>query len=435
MFLSFDLSGSILAAYSCFFASNSVVPECNTDNSFKLCKIDGPSFDKSNYDFDAYQNLLHAEVELDLETHLVYEDELEHSDKEQNMAFHLIFYMFCSSSVALLGIASLNDQGLLQGLSWPGLVSIACVYQVFGLVFACPILITLLGKLQGSFTNRIIPIFRQFQFQALLMFYIGIAALYVYGTFNVWKDIHLFKSFICVTMMWLSYILLLPLLKAILHKQPPPGLLNLVRENVKVYNTINNAKLILKHQYTRIYAIFLCFVFLLIPITSFHKGSKLRDLHKELSIPAFGYGIDSKGRKFFINSNYSGKGKWFRNKNTIYTGEFKSAKFHGTGHIIHSLDKKCKCGGFEYKGDFINGLRHGFGERKWFKTGSIYTGEYKESKQTGKGKLVYGPKSKSPGVIYEGNWKSDEYHGFGILTSEKEIKKGLWENGKLIKKQ
>jgi hypothetical protein len=36
------------------------------------------------------------------------------------------------------------------------------------------------------------------------------------------------------------------------------------------------------------------------------------------------------------------------------------------------------------------------------------------------------------GDVYEGNWKNDEFHGFGTLTQpDGEISSGNWKEGKL----
>ena len=38
-----------------------------------------------------------------------------------------------------------------------------------------------------------------------------------------------------------------------------------------------------------------------------------------------------------------------------------------------------------YSGDFVNGIKEGFGEMKWLNNGEKYIGEWKEDVQHGKG--------------------------------------------------
>lgn len=101
------------------------------------------------------------------------------------------------------------------------------------------------------------------------------------------------------------------------------------------------------------------------------------------------------------------------------------------------------------KGDCINGQ----GTYKWG-DGNKYTGQWKNGKPHGKGKLV------SPyGVTYVGDWKDNLLHGKGIITyyngdkyvgnfkngkrhgkgilynkEKKIIKKGVWANDVFVEK-
>jgi hypothetical protein len=54
----------------------------------------------------------------------------------------------------------------------------------------------------------------------------------------------------------------------------------------------------------------------------------------------------------------------------------------------------------------------------------FYVGEKKEGKKHGTGKMIY-----ANGDTYEGSWKNDKYHGFGVFKSKNKEEKGNWFNG------
>ena len=68
-----------------------------------------------------------------------------------------------------------------------------------------------------------------------------------------------------------------------------------------------------------------------------------------------------------------------------------------------------------------------------YSDGSTYKGAIKSLKEPiphGYGYFEY-----SDGKTYLGEWKNDEYHGQGTLKINRwKIIKGIWKNGKLIKK-
>ena len=78
----------------------------------------------------------------------------------------------------------------------------------------------------------------------------------------------------------------------------------------------------------------------------------------------------------------------------IYEGEFLNGKQHGQGKYI-SAD------GYEYSGQWVNGIIEGLGTAK-YSDGSIYTGSFIGGKPTGIGKLIF-----LDGGSYEGEWKDD----------------------------
>ena len=64
-----------------------------------------------------------------------------------------------------------------------------------------------------------------------------------------------------------------------------------------------------------------------------------------------------------------------------------------------------------------------------FPDGRCYDGEYADDKKHGHG-TFYWP----DGRKWEGPWVTGNQHGVGIQTTEngKKVKKGQWDNGKLI---
>lgn len=54
----------------------------------------------------------------------------------------------------------------------------------------------------------------------------------------------------------------------------------------------------------------------------------------------------------------------------------------------------------------------------------FYVGEKKDGKKHGTGKMIY-----ANGDTYEGSWKNDKYHGFGVFKSKNKEEKGNWLNG------
>ena len=86
-----------------------------------------------------------------------------------------------------------------------------------------------------------------------------------------------------------------------------------------------------------------------------------------------------------------------------YNGEFKDNEMHGNG-TYEWADKRV------YVGQFINDKREGHGVLTWPDGQKKYEGSWKDGKQDGEGKLI----SLAKGKV-------------------KNIKHGLWQNGKLVK--
>jgi len=108
-----------------------------------------------------------------------------------------------------------------------------------------------------------------------------------------------------------------------------------------------------------------------------------------------------------------------------YEGEWETGKWHGQGKLVCTLSQQVL-----YRGQWHYGVRSGKGTQ-WFQTdlskhsGLIsgmweYTGDWKEDKWDGEGKLQLMPSSAQPGgggfTTYEGEFVQDQRHGDGEET-------------------
>ena len=101
-------------------------------------------------------------------------------------------------------------------------------------------------------------------------------------------------------------------------------------------------------------------------------------------------GVYEKGKDGYFNDNK-------------YEGEIENGKPHGNGTWEMG-------NGATYVGQFVDGLREGFGTFTWSEKGSksgvSYEGEWKNNRRHGKGKMIYAPDPKDgfEGSVDEGNW-------------------------------
>jgi len=160
-----------------------------------------------------------------------------------------------------------------------------------------------------------------------------------------------------------------------------------------------------------------------------------------------------------------GRGRLTRANGDWYEGEFENAQFNGEGEY-HWRDTRLK-----YKGQFRNGLIHGFGVlhnvngvyegefRKGlmsgkgiltFYNGDKYSGEFIDSSMTGYGcytffdgtKVIghfedgvcnrHAKKIYKDGRVYIGEFKNDIENGKGVLIDGLRKIKGIWKDGVLL---
>ena len=108
-----------------------------------------------------------------------------------------------------------------------------------------------------------------------------------------------------------------------------------------------------------------------------------------------------------------GYGKFVRNNNSYYIGQWLNDKEHGKGAIYEDINSKNR--DVIYEGDFLSGLPNGFG-KCFYETGSYYIGQFSDGLRNGKGTIYY----KNGCVKYEGDFVDDKAEGDG---------KYIWENG------
>lgn len=103
---------------------------------------------------------------------------------------------------------------------------------------------------------------------------------------------------------------------------------------------------------------------------------------------------------------------------STYSGEWNNSKQHGRGSIIYAS-------GAIYIGEWIEGEINGYGTFTSTK-GTTYVGEWQNRKQHGKGTLTW-----SNGTNYVGEFKGGKMHGQGTLTwSEGDKFVGVWVDDK-----
>jgi hypothetical protein len=121
-------------------------------------------------------------------------------------------------------------------------------------------------------------------------------------------------------------------------------------------------------------------------------------------------GDNFKGKVSKTKGGISGSGVKKDNNGDVYTGPLVDGRLHGEGEY---LCKHGGCSGDRYTGSFHENRMHGQGEYVWA-SGNVYTGSWVKHERTGKGKFVYVAHSKWKS--YDGDWKSDNKVGKGILT-------------------
>ena len=112
--------------------------------------------------------------------------------------------------------------------------------------------------------------------------------------------------------------------------------------------------------------------------------------------------------------------RYWDENNRKWAGEWSEGK--ACGHVVVSF------GDFiAYDGQMENGLPNGQGVYTDINSGQRYEGNFVDFKREGEGTLY----TESGDKIYEGEWKNNKYHGYGMYFLRGQCRyDGLWENGK-----
>lgn len=79
--------------------------------------------------------------------------------------------------------------------------------------------------------------------------------------------------------------------------------------------------------------------------------------------------------------------------------------------------------GAVYSGEWKGGFRDGFGEQQW-PDGARYEGEWRENRAHGKGQFVH-----VDGDVYDGQWANDKANGLGVYMHVNGAKyEGMWRD-------
>ncbi len=132
--------------------------------------------------------------------------------------------------------------------------------------------------------------------------------------------------------------------------------------------------------------------------------------------------IDTKYIYFYViiymgKKPQNGIGTFTYSDGSVYTGNWKNGKQHGTGTFEQ--------GGAKYVGDFVNNMFEGKGTLTKF-DGSSYVGDFVRDQFEGNGNLI-----RSNGEKYDGEFKNGKLHGNGTYTwMNGDIYQGYWKDGK-----
>lgn len=106
-----------------------------------------------------------------------------------------------------------------------------------------------------------------------------------------------------------------------------------------------------------------------------------------------------------------GYGTYVYDDGSVYTGNFKNGKRHGKGKMKWVSGAK---NGEEYEGEWFNDNPDGYGVYT-YADGSKYEGTFKDGKRHGKGTMTWASGLRK-GEKYEGEWFNDRIEGKGVYT-------------------
>ena len=112
----------------------------------------------------------------------------------------------------------------------------------------------------------------------------------------------------------------------------------------------------------------------------------------------------------------------FAKQNLQYRGEFKRSKQHGKGTLLRRPTSAGLREDVVYEGEWMNGYKQGNGKYVYFKD-TYYEGQWQNNCKEGLGNF------KIPDGEYVGQWINNKKQGKGKLTIYSGILfEGVWEN-------
>ena len=134
----------------------------------------------------------------------------------------------------------------------------------------------------------------------------------------------------------------------------------------------------------------------------------------------FGIFYDGKGNKYigeWEKDQFNGKGRIISLNGDCYDGEFNHGVIEGNGIFIS------KKGGYHYSGQFKNNKFHGHG-KLIYDDNTTYEGNFSEGYMSGEGNLLF-----RDGSYYKGTFEKNNYNGKGIFNFQDGRKyNGDWKN-------
>lgn len=125
----------------------------------------------------------------------------------------------------------------------------------------------------------------------------------------------------------------------------------------------------------------------------------------------------------FLEGKRSGRGKLSWTNGTVYCGNWKDDRLHGTG--VLELPS-----GLKYEGEFQHNKFHGQGTLTW-KNGKQYVGSWKDNLRSGTGVLSYPADDSRHRMEYTGEWSKGMRHGQGVMRwTNGALYEGEWHYGK-----
>ena len=112
------------------------------------------------------------------------------------------------------------------------------------------------------------------------------------------------------------------------------------------------------------------------------------------------YSNGAREKGTYYNNEFVGWNIFIDNQGILYVGLFDKSGLNGKGLRYNKEINHI------YRGDFLNGQRHGKG--KDYRNNSKYEGDFLKDKKCGKGKIVF-----DSGDTYEGEFRDNKFNGYG----------------------